>query len=65
MIYYEWDPASATGEGGDAVYFTRKCLAADPDLKTFQMKKHSYYRYKVQVSAKRFRVMLREYKLDY
>ena len=65
MIYHECDPASATGEGGHAVYFTRTGLAADPDLKTFQMKKHSYYRYRVQVSAKRFRVMLREYKLDY
>ena len=39
--------------------------AADPHLKTFQMKKHSYYRYRVQVSAKRFRVMLQEYKFNY
>ena len=65
MIYHECDPASAIGEGGHAVYFMRKCLTADPDLKTFQMKKHSHYRYRVQVSAKRFRVMLGEYKLDY
>ena len=64
MIYHECDPASATGEEGQSTFRGSVCVA-DPHLKTFQMKKHSYYRYRVQVSAKRFRVMLQEYKFNY